>query len=109
MSLHTIKKPEACIDQLRFNDKTVDLGLHEMSLEQAKAGSEPLLKALQAGLDIAAGLHQRISDIEEGAACAAKLGRLIHDVRHSDTRFTVGAGVRRPGRRLLTVALGQHS
>ena len=148
MSLHSIKKPylllvgdvenptnaktafglrdwtpEACIGQLRFNEKAVDLGLPEMSPEQARAagaqtlviGIAPpggqlseswhrtLLTALQAGLDIAAGLHQRINDIPEIAACAVKLGRLIHDVRHSNTMFTVGTGLRRPGRRLLTV------
>lgn len=148
MSLHTIKKPyllligdmenprnaktafglrdwtpEACIGQHRFNDKAVDLGLPQMSPEEAKAagaqtlvigiappgGQLPeswhrtLLTALQSGLDIAAGLHQRISDIPEIAACAAKLGRLIHDVRHSNAKFAVGTGVRRPGRRLLTV------
>ena len=115
--------PEACIGQLRFNDKAVDLRLPELSPEQAKAagaqtlvigiapqgGQLPeswhrtLLAALQAGLDIAAGLHQRISDLPEIAACAAKFGRLIHDVRHSDTNFAVGTGVRRPGCRLLTV------
>jgi uncharacterized NAD-dependent epimerase/dehydratase family protein len=115
--------PEACIGQLRFNDKAVDLGLPELSPEGAKAagaqtlvvgiapqgGQLPdswhrtLVTALQAGLDIAAGLHQRISDIPEIAACAAKFGRLIHDVRHSNTQFPVGTGVRRLGRRLLTV------
>jgi D-glutamate N-acetyltransferase len=115
--------PEACIGQLRFNDKAVDLGLPELSPEQARAagaqtlvigiapqgGQLPeswhrvLLTALQAGLDIAAGLHQRISDLPEIATCAAKLGRLIHDVRHSNAVFSVGTGVRRPGRRLLTV------
>ena len=148
MSLHTIKKPyllvvgdmenprnaktalglrdwtpEACIGQLRFNEKAVDLGLPEMSPEQAKAagaqtlvigiaptgGQLPeswhgaLLRGLQAGLDIAAGLHQRIRDIPEIGACAAKLGRLIHDVRHSHAKFMPGTGVRRRGRRLLTV------
>jgi D-glutamate N-acetyltransferase len=115
--------PEACVGQLRFNDKAVDLGLPEMSPEQAQAagaqtlviGIAPLggqlpenwhrtlLTALEAGLDIAAGLHQRVGDIAEIAACAAKLGRLIHDVRHSNTPFSVGTGMRRPGRRLLTV------
>ena len=68
MSLHTIKKPylllvgdmenprnaeaalglrdwtpEACIGQLRFNDKAVYLGLHEMSPEQAKAAGAQTL------------------------------------------------------------------
>jgi uncharacterized NAD-dependent epimerase/dehydratase family protein len=62
-----------------------------------------LLEALEAGLDLAAGLHQRLAEIPAIAQCAAKLGRQIHDVRHSGTKFNVGTGVRRSGRRLLTV------
>jgi uncharacterized NAD-dependent epimerase/dehydratase family protein len=115
--------PEACIGQLRFSSKAVDLGLPEMSPTQAAAagaqtlvvgiapqgGQLPeswhrtLLEALQAGLDLAAGLHQRLKDIAEIAATAAKLGRQIHDVRYSDTKFPVGTGKPRTGRRLLTV------
>jgi uncharacterized NAD-dependent epimerase/dehydratase family protein len=115
--------PEACIGQLRFSDRAVDLGLPEMSPQQAVAagaktlvvgiappgGQFPeswhptLIKALYAGLDIAAGLHQRLNAIPGVADCAAKLGRQIHDVRHSDAKFQVGTGERRSGRRLLTV------
>jgi D-glutamate N-acetyltransferase len=115
--------PEACVGQLRFNDKAVDLGLPQMSPEQAEgAGAKTLvvgiaphggqlpeswyqilIAALHAGLDIAAGLHQKIGEIPEIAACAASLGRLIHDVRHSDAKFSVASGERRPGRRVLTV------
>lgn len=115
--------PADCIGQLRFNSKAVDLQLPEMSPHQAVAagaktavigitpsgGQLPaswhpaLIEALQAGLDIAAGLHQRLADIPEIAECAARLGRQIHDVRHSGTKFNVGTGVRRSGLRLLTV------
>jgi uncharacterized NAD-dependent epimerase/dehydratase family protein len=96
--------PEACIGQLRFNDKAVDLGLPEMSPQRAvEAGARTLvvgiappggqlpeswqrtlIDALNAGLDLAAGLHQRLREIPEIAACASKLGRQLHDVRHSD-------------------------
>jgi uncharacterized NAD-dependent epimerase/dehydratase family protein len=115
--------PEACIGQLRFSPDAVDIGLPDMSPTQAAtAGAQTLvigiapsggqlpeswhptlLEALHAGLDLAAGLHQRLQDIAEIAACAAKLGRQIHDVRYSDTRFAVGNGKPRSGRRLLTV------
>jgi uncharacterized NAD-dependent epimerase/dehydratase family protein len=114
---------EACVGQLRFSDKAVDLGLPELSPEQAQAagaqtlvvgiappgGQLPeswhptLLRALDAGLDIAAGLHQRLAEIPRIFALATKLGRQIHDVRHSGGIFPVGTGVRRPGLRLLTV------
>jgi uncharacterized NAD-dependent epimerase/dehydratase family protein len=115
--------PEACVGQLRFGDKAVDIGLPEMSPVQAvSAGAKTLvigiapsggqlpaswhrtlLDALSAGLDLAAGLHQRLADIAEIAECARRLGRQIHDVRRSDMTFPVGTGVRRSGRRLLTV------
>jgi uncharacterized NAD-dependent epimerase/dehydratase family protein len=115
--------PEACIGQLRFSAKAVDLGLPQMSPAQAVAagaktlvigiappgGQLPanwhptLIDALTAGLDVAAGLHQRLAEIPELAQCASRYGREIHDVRHSDAHFSVGTGQRRPGRRLLTV------
>lgn len=115
--------PESCLGQLRYNDEAVDLGLPEMTPQQAFAagartlvigiapqgGQLPeswygtLFEALHAGLDLAAGLHQRLAAIPELASLAAKLGRQIHDVRHSDTAFKIGTGVRRQGRRLLTV------
>lgn len=115
--------PAACLGQLRFNQSAVDLSLPEMSPQEAAAagaktlviGIAPvggrlpqswhrtLLDALEAGLNLAAGLHQRLRDIPEIAACAARLGRQIHDVRHTDQSFPVGTGERRSGRRLLTV------
>jgi uncharacterized NAD-dependent epimerase/dehydratase family protein len=115
--------PDACIGQLRFNDRAVDLGLPQMSpAEAVSEGAKTLVigiapsggqlpdswrrtitEALNVGLDVAAGLHQRLSEMSELADCAARLGRQIHDVRHSDTNFPVGTGQRRSGRRLLTV------
>ncbi len=115
--------PESCLAQLRFSKRAVDLRLPEMTpSEAAKAGAKTLvigiappggqlpeswyptlLEALQAGLDLAAGLHRRLHDIPALAEAAQKLGRRIHDVRHSDTRFPLATGKPRPGRRLLTV------
>ena len=115
--------PEACLGQLRFTDRAVDLQISEMTPGEAAARGaktlvigiappggqlpaawgEVLIEALHAGLNLAAGLHQRIADMPEIARCAARLGRQIHDVRHCDFKFPVGTGLRRPGRRLLTV------
>jgi uncharacterized NAD-dependent epimerase/dehydratase family protein len=115
--------PEACLGQLRFTERAVDLGLPNLSpVDAAARGAETLVvgiappggqlpkswhtvlvEALEAGLDLAAGLHQRLKDIPEVASCAARLGRAIHDVRHCDTTFPVGTGLPRAGRRLLTV------
>jgi uncharacterized NAD-dependent epimerase/dehydratase family protein len=115
--------PEACLGQLRFTGRNVDMGLPDLSPREAVArgaktlviGVAPpggrlppswmglLIEALEAGLDLAAGLHQRLREIPEIASTAERLGRQIHDVRHSDATFVVGTGIRRPGRRLLTV------
>jgi uncharacterized NAD-dependent epimerase/dehydratase family protein len=115
--------PQDCIGQLRFTESAVDLQLPDLTPQQAVAAGartlvigiaprggqlpaswhQTLLGALNAGLDLAAGLHERLSGIPEIAQCAAKLGRQLHDVRHSDARFAVGSGEPRAGRRLLTV------
>lgn len=114
--------PEACLGQFRFNDSAVDIGLPNMSpAEAAAAGAGTLvigiappggllpeswhravLDALNAGLDVAAGLHQRLAHVPEIRECAARLGRQVHDVRYTDTKFPIGTGARRPGRRVLT-------
>jgi uncharacterized NAD-dependent epimerase/dehydratase family protein len=115
--------PEACVGQFRFTDSAVDLELPQMGPREAvAAGAKTLvigiappggrlpeswhraiIEALNAGLDVASGLHQRLNAIPEIAQCALKLGRHLHDVRHSDSAFSVGTGERRPGKRLLTV------
>lgn len=115
--------PEACLGQLRLGRHAVDVGLPDLSPQEAAArgaktliiGIAPpggrlpsewhgmLLEALESGLDLAAGLHQRLKAIPELARCAERSGRQIHDVRHCDTVFSVGSGIARSGRRLLTV------
>ena len=63
-----------------------------------------LVEALEAGLDIAAGLHQRLVDIPELAFAAAQNGRKLIDVRHPrPDQLKIADGASRSGRRLLTV------
>jgi uncharacterized NAD-dependent epimerase/dehydratase family protein len=115
--------PDSCLGQLRFTEKAVDVGLPDMSVnEAARAGAKTLvvgiappggqlpdswrstmLEALNVGLNLAAGLHQRLKQIPELAERARALGREIYDVRHSEGPFQVATGKRRSGRRLLTV------
>lgn len=115
--------PEACLGQLRFTEYAVDLGLPQLSPQDAAlrgaktlvvgiappGGGLPqswhavLIEALEAGLDLASGLHQRLNETPDIAACAARLGRRIHDIRHCNTTFSVGTGLPRAGRRILTV------
>jgi uncharacterized NAD-dependent epimerase/dehydratase family protein len=115
--------PQDCVAQLRFTDQAVSVGLPDMSPHRAvAAGARTLVvgiapvggllpenwhptlrEALESGLDLAAGLHQRLSDIPGLAELARRLGRRIHDVRQPSRTFAVASGLPRPGRRLLTV------
>ncbi|MBB4265347.1 N-acetyltransferase DgcN [Roseospira visakhapatnamensis] len=116
-------RPEACLGQLSLPGCATTLGLREMTIaEAAEAGVATLVvgvanrggvideswhgvfvEALAAGLDIAAGLHQRLADIPALAEAARAHGRRLHDVRHPTETFAVATGAPRPGRRVLAV------
>ncbi|MFA0085994.1 N-acetyltransferase DgcN [Vibrio sp. 10N.261.51.F12] len=116
-------RPDVCLGQLRLTDKTVSLGLTNLSLIQAKelgaktlvigtanAGGfiprswvETLISAANLGFDIASGMHQKLNDIPELAALAEQGVTQLFDVRHYDERLNVGTGKKRQGKRLLTV------
>ncbi|MDB5405443.1 MAG: hypothetical protein JWL84_355 [Rhodospirillales bacterium] len=114
---------EHCIGQLRLPGCCADLGLPELTIDEAAAQGArtvlvgianrggtiaesweaPLARALDLGLDLAGGLHQRLAEVPRLAALAARNGRRISDVRHPDRDFPIATGQRRRGRRLLTV------
>jgi len=116
-------RPEVCLGQLRLPGCKADLRLPDMTIEEAAKtgvktvivgttnrggvlgeGWEPLLvQALELGMDLASGLHHRLSDIPLLRDTAARCGRQIADVRHPTREFHVANGVKRPGKRLLTV------
>ncbi|MEL6316758.1 MAG: N-acetyltransferase DgcN [Pseudomonadota bacterium] len=116
-------RPEHALGQLRLPGCAADVGAPDMSVaEAAAAGAQTLvvgvanrggvisqawlptlLAAIEAGMDVAAGLHARLSDMPELAAAAARHGRRLHDVRHSDETFAVGTGAPRRGKRVLGV------
>ena len=116
-------RPEWCLGQYRMAGCNADLGLTEMTFTQAvEAGARTLVvgvanrggvishdwidileKALIMGLDLAAGLHNRLADVPSLAAVAGQHGRHLFDVRHPTRGFQVGTGEKRPGKRLLTV------
>lgn len=115
--------PERCLGQLRWSADTIDLGLPDMTLEQARAagartlvvGVAPiggrfgedwraqLSAALDAGLDIASGLHQRLNSDPLLSAKARERGRQLHDLRDPPADLPIGKGAPRSGRRVLTV------
>lgn len=112
-----------CLGQLRLPGCKADLNIPDLTIAEAagkgaktmivgvaNAGgvlpdhwTAKIVEAIEAGLDIASGLHTRLSSKPEIKAAAEKHGRQLLDVRHSDQRFDTGKGVKRPGLRLLTV------
>lgn len=114
---------DLCLAQFRLPNCTADLDLPEMTPAEAAARGaktmilgvvnvggiipdswiDSVVAALEAGLDVASGMHQKLADIPAIAQTATRLGRTIHDVRAPTRRFSPGNGVKRSGRRLLTV------
>ncbi|MEM7694316.1 MAG: N-acetyltransferase DgcN [Pseudomonadota bacterium] len=112
-----------CVGQWRLPGCKADAKLPEMTAaEGAAAGAktmvvgvvnaggklpehwqDSIVAALEAGMDVAAGLHQRMADIPKLAETAARTGQRLIDVRRSSQTFETGKGTKRPGRRLLTV------
>jgi uncharacterized NAD-dependent epimerase/dehydratase family protein len=116
-------RPELCMGQLRLSPDTVDLGLPDYDVRSAAeqgaktfivgtavvggaipdAWIELLVEALHAGLDVAAGVHTRLSSIDRLVEAASQSGRRLIDVRVPPPHIPVGTGVKRSGKRLLTV------
>jgi uncharacterized NAD-dependent epimerase/dehydratase family protein len=116
-------RPELCVGQVRLDGCRAELTLPVVSVEEgAAAGARTLIigvanaggfipdhwldtfaHALRVGLDLANGLHDRLSDRAILTTLAAEHDRRLIDVRHPVRCFGVGTGKPRPGRRLLTV------
>jgi uncharacterized NAD-dependent epimerase/dehydratase family protein len=114
---------EWCLGQLRLPGCQADLGLPDLTIEQAAArGARTMilgivnaggvlneswiphiLAALEAGMDVASGLHIALSSEPRIAEAARRHGRELFDVRKSQQRFATGKGTKRTGLRLLTV------
>ena len=114
---------ELCAGQLRLPGCEVDLGLPELTPpEAARRGIRTMIvgiandggfiapnwvativAALQAGLDVASGLHEPLAGVPEIAAAAQQAGRRLIEVRHPAQGFLPGSGAKRGGRRILTV------
>ena len=109
--------------QFRFPGCNVDLGVPDLSVEQAVArgarslvigvapvgGSIPLKwwevieTAARAGLDIVSGLHMKLADNADIVATARQSGARLIDVRVPPANLPVGTGIKRSGKRVLMV------
>jgi uncharacterized NAD-dependent epimerase/dehydratase family protein len=62
-----------------------------------------LIEALESGLDIISGMHAKLGDVPQLKATAERHGRRLIDVRTPPRNISTASGVKRSGKRLLTV------
>ncbi|MDH3667767.1 MAG: DUF1611 domain-containing protein [Paracoccaceae bacterium] len=116
-------RPEASVGQFRLPGCNADMGLPDMSVAEAAAvgaktlvigvanrggvisdaWKEVLIEALNAGMDVAAGLHALLRDQTELGAAAAGSGQSLYDVRLPTVHYPIADGKRRSGKRVLAV------
>lgn len=116
-------RPQWCVGQFRHPDCRLTLDLPDMGMAQARAaGADSMLlgtanaggmmtadmvadvvAALDAGLNVISGLHQKLHDNADIVAAARRNGRVLFDARDGKRDLRVGHGRPRAGHRLLTV------
>jgi uncharacterized NAD-dependent epimerase/dehydratase family protein len=114
---------EKCVGQLWLENTRLDLKVPHLSLSEAvnqgartliiglaplggqfdRNWIETLVEGLELGLNLAAGLHMRLSDIPELRDAAEKYNRKLFDVRFYDAPIPAPTAKKRTGKRLLTV------
>ncbi|MHA6344768.1 N-acetyltransferase DgcN [Roseivivax sp. CAU 1761] len=116
-------RPENCVGQFRMAGCNADMGLPDMSLAEARAAGARtlvigvanrggkisaawkavLLEALEAGFDLASGLHNLLRNEPDLRDKAAETGRSLHDVRIPTVEYPIANGEKRRGKRVLAV------
>ncbi|MDO6720925.1 DUF1611 domain-containing protein [Psychrosphaera sp. 1_MG-2023] len=116
-------RPELVAGQLRFKGNPLDLGVKDLTIEEAVnlgvkslvIGVAPiggnidqhwldvLRQAANAGLDIVSGLHIALEDIPQLQEIADLNQVALINVRTPPKRLPIANGLKRPGKRLLTV------
>ncbi|MEM9749689.1 MAG: N-acetyltransferase DgcN [Pseudomonadota bacterium] len=116
-------RPDWCVGEWRLSDTAASAGLANLSpLEAAAQGAKTLVigvvnpggvlpepwiaaltQAIEAGLNIASGMHRRLDSIPDIAEAARRAGAELFDLRLGGGPFAVGTGAKRSGKRLLTV------
>lgn len=115
--------PDLCLGEHRCKGAAASIGLPAMDPRQARAAGARalviaaasiggairpawipyLVDALEAGLDIVSGAHDRLSDNARLAHVAEANGRRLIDVRTPPPDLPIANGRKRSGKRLLTV------
>jgi uncharacterized NAD-dependent epimerase/dehydratase family protein len=116
-------RPEDCAGQMRLANCPVDMGVPELDVEAAVAAGvgtaivcvayvggtisdswiPSLVELARSGVDIAAGTHEKLEDIDALREAATQGGARLIDVRVPPEGIEVGSGVKRSGKRVLMV------
>ncbi|PCH73549.1 MAG: EBNA-1 nuclear protein [Rhodobacteraceae bacterium] len=116
-------RPENAVGQFRLPGCGADVGLADMTLQEARdAGAKTLVigvanrggiisqewkdvlvKALEMDFDLASGLHNLLRDERDLLAAAQTHGGTLHDVRVPTDAYPIANGVKRSGKRVLAV------
>jgi uncharacterized NAD-dependent epimerase/dehydratase family protein len=114
---------DRCVGEFVLPSATVTTGLPKLSPAEARAkGAQSLVigvansggfiadswipalvEALEAGLHIVSGMHVRLGEIPSLREAAERTGRRLIDVRQPPVGIPIGTGLKRRGKRLLTV------
>ncbi|MEY8829796.1 N-acetyltransferase DgcN [Sedimentitalea sp. XS_ASV28] len=116
-------RPENAVGQIRLAGCQADVGLTDMTLQEARAAGaktlvigvanrggvispawkEVLIAALEMGYDLASGLHNLLRDEGDLVAASQTFGGTLHDVRVPSVGYPIANGVKRTGKRVLAV------
>jgi uncharacterized NAD-dependent epimerase/dehydratase family protein len=116
-------RPDASVGQFRMEGCNADMGIADLTIDEAiAAGAKTLVigvanrgglisdawkavlvQAMEAGMDVAAGLHTLLRDQSELTEAAARTGQVLHDVRLPTVQYPIGDGKARTGKRILAV------
>jgi uncharacterized NAD-dependent epimerase/dehydratase family protein len=114
---------ERCIGEFALPSASVTTGLPRLAPREAKAAGAQslvigvansggfipddwipaLVEALEAGLDIVSGMHARLGEIPALRRAAERSDRRLIDVRRPPDGIPIATGLKRSGKRLLTV------
>ena len=116
-------RPEFSLGQLKLPGCKADMGLPNMTIAEARAAGAQtlvvgaanrggvisdawiatLVEAIEAGMDIASGLHNLLRDRKELVDAAEKAGVTLYDVRVPTVQYPIADGKPRTGKRCLAV------
>ncbi|MEP7131285.1 MAG: DUF1611 domain-containing protein [Sphingomicrobium sp.] len=114
---------ERCVGEFALPGASVSTGLPKLSPNEAREKGArsvvigvansggfiadswvpALVEALESGLHIISGMHARLRDVGAIREAAERLGRRLIDVREPPPNIPIATGLKRSGKRLLTV------